>query len=362
MASSNVSGWSEIGFAFGMGRPPMVTATAHSSADTSSEHASAAACSAFCYHVAKDVGILAVIVSIGELREIQRQIVFAYFMECADHATFQQAPEAIQVRRMDIPAHILTLPVVHNLVRELAAQSRIAWMFVRRHQRNVLTDRIPHKVAQRQTVGILDNLADHVAFTGDSPDHGDFIVAPAMIRAFLARVTVPVLASEVGLVYFNLSHELGKASILHGSADAMAHIPGRPIGSAADDPLNLQGAYALLATQHQVDHLKPGGQRIVRILKDRLGNHGKPVAVASAAVLALADPMKWAAFHGKDLGIVAAWARHAIRPTALLQKGLARRFILKAIHQASECLGFHFLASSIVGPVYRSSTVVSSGA
>ncbi len=86
IACSNVKGWSEIGFAFGIAVPPWASRVARSWADISSEHASAAACSAFCDHVRKDVGILPIIMSVRKLREVQRQIVFAHMVKRADHA------------------------------------------------------------------------------------------------------------------------------------------------------------------------------------------------------------------------------------------------------------------------------------
>jgi hypothetical protein len=67
MTSSKLNGWSEIGFAFGM-VPPSAALAARSSVHTSCWHASNLACSAFCYHIAKDVRILAVVVSVAEFR------------------------------------------------------------------------------------------------------------------------------------------------------------------------------------------------------------------------------------------------------------------------------------------------------
>lgn len=57
----------------------------------------------------EDVRILAVIVTIAELRQVQRQILFAHLVVRADNTTLQETPKAIQVRRMDVPAHIFTL-------------------------------------------------------------------------------------------------------------------------------------------------------------------------------------------------------------------------------------------------------------
>ena len=103
IACSKLNGWSETGLALPM-VPPMIDGVERSSLGTSSEHASAAACSAFCYDIREDVWIIPVVMAIRKLRQIKRQIGFADLMECTHHTTLQKAPEAVQVRRMDIPA------------------------------------------------------------------------------------------------------------------------------------------------------------------------------------------------------------------------------------------------------------------
>ena len=60
IASSNVNGGAN-GFAFGMMNPPMANKVIHSPADTSSEHVSAAACSASCYHFHQDALVLPIV-------------------------------------------------------------------------------------------------------------------------------------------------------------------------------------------------------------------------------------------------------------------------------------------------------------
>lgn len=300
--------------------------------------------------------------SVAEFRQVQWQIVLADIMERADDATLQQAPKAIQVRSVDVSTHIFALGMAHGLMRELSVQSGITAMFIGRHKRDTLTDRIPHKVAQGHAVSILDDLADHVSLSGDCPDDGYFIFSATMIGATLVCMAIAVFAPDVGLIDLHFSHELGKASILHGRSDAVAHIPGGSIRPTANDALNLKGTNPLLAAQHQVNDLEPRLQRVVGILKDRLRNHGKAVAVPSAAILALADPVIRTALDRKHLGVLATWACHAIRPTTLLQESLAGVFRFKSLHQAAECLRFHDLASVMLRLLYRSSIVVSSRA
>lgn len=103
----------------------MANTVAHSSLHTSSEHASAAACSAFCYDIGKDVWILPIIVAIRELGQIQRQVVLAHIVKGADHATLEQTPECFNVVRVNVPPHILFPGMVHDLMRNASSASRL---------------------------------------------------------------------------------------------------------------------------------------------------------------------------------------------------------------------------------------------
>src|SRR6476661_2630399 len=136
----------------------MADASGNSSLGISSEHASAAACSALRYDISKNVGILAVIMAIRKLCQVQRQVALADLMERTHHPTLQQAPEAVQVRRMDLPAHILTFHVIDRLVRKLMLQTGITGVFIRGHERDVLAHGFPHELTQGMAIRLLDHL------------------------------------------------------------------------------------------------------------------------------------------------------------------------------------------------------------
>lgn len=172
--------------------------------------------------------------------------------------------------------------------------------------------------------------------------------------AFLVPMPVSVLAADKGFVYLNLAHQLGKAAVLHRGSDSVAHIPGGFIRSAADLPLDLQSADALLALRHEVDHLEPHAQVVVGVLKDGFGNDGEAIPVPSTAFLALADPVKGLGLQLIDLAIAATRALNAIRPAAFLQELLASFLRRKAVHELRKGLsrlGRHGLASVMLRPV-----------
>lgn len=347
IASSKLNGQSETGFAFGI-RPPMANGVEHFSPDTLSEPAVPVACSAACYDRREDVPVLPIVMTERELSQVQRQIGFADVVIGADHATLQQAPEAIEVRRVDVSTHILPLGVVHSLVWELPIEASIARMFIGRDQGDVFAHGLPDETAQRDPVGILNDLADHIPLASNRADDADFVAARASLQALLVPVAVLILAADVGFVYLNFAHEFGKAPILHRGADTVAHIPGGFVRSAADLPLNLQGTDALLALRHEVDHLEPDAKVIVRVFKHGLGDNGEAIAIASTAFLALADPVKGLGLQLIDFAIAATRAFHAIRPAAFLQELLAGFLRRKAVHELRESLcrlGRHGLSS-----------------
>lgn len=354
IASSKLNGQSETGLAFGINPPVMASVVEHSSPDTSSEHAVPAACSAVCYHGRKDIRILAVVMTERELRQVQRQIGFADVVIRAHHATLQQAPEAINIGRVDVSAYILPLRVVHALVRKFALQTGIARMVIGCDQGHPSIHRFADEAAQRDAIRVLNYFTDHVTLTSNRANDSYLAARDTGEMGFLAPVTVLVLTTNVRLVNFYFAHELGKAAILHGGSDPMAHIPGGFIGPAADLPLNLQRTDALLALGHEVNHLEPDAQVIVGILKDGFGDDGEAIAVPSTAFLALTNPVKGLGLQLIDFVVAATRALNAIRPAAFLQELFAGFFRRKAAHELRESesgLGRHGLASVMLRPV-----------
>lgn len=337
IASSKLNGQRETGFAFGI-QPPMANGVEHSSPHISSEHAVPAAYSAVCYDCGEDVRILAVVMAERELRQVQRQIGLADVVIGAHHATLQQAPEAIQVGCVNVAAHIFTLRVVHALVREFALQSRIARMIIGCDQGHASIHRFVHEVAQRHPIRIFNDLADDITLASNRADHADLAASHAREVGFLAAMAVLILATDIRFINLYFAHELGKAAVLHSGSDPVAHIPGGFIRSAADLPLNLQGADALLALGHEVDHLEPHAQVVVSVFKHGLGDDGEAIPVPSAAFLALADPVKGLGLQLVDFVIAATRAFHAIRPAAFLQELLAGFFGREPLHQLRECV------------------------
>jgi len=116
----------------------------------------------------------------------------------------------------------------------------------------------------------------------------------------------------------------------------MADIPGRAIITATNLAVNLKGAHAFLALRHQVDHLKPGVQRVVRILKNRSRADREAIAISTATVGVLTHPMKGTHFQRVRLVMAAAQAPHTVRPPEILQKLLAGLLSREPLHQSGQ--------------------------
>ena len=89
------------------------------------------------------------------------------------------------------------------------------------------------------------------------------------------------LAADERLVNLDDTHQLAEVLVRHPGPDAVAHVPGRPVGAEAHHAVYLKGANPLLAGQHQVDDAEPLAQRLIRVLEDRVDQDREPIAVVA---------------------------------------------------------------------------------
>jgi hypothetical protein len=342
MASSKVSGCNETGFALPILSPSMANATEYFSLCTSAENASAAASSASCYHSREYIRIFPVIVPKRELGQIQRQIILAHLVIGTNHATLEQAPKAIKVLGVDIPAHVLFLAVGYHLVwtgfliwKEFV-QVRITACLVGSDQRDFIAHNLFNEILHCVLIGRFYHLANHVALAGDRANDRQF-VATALNVGFLVPVAIGVLATDVGLVNFYFTKEAHGSPILHRSANAVAHIPSRSVLTATDLAVNLKRRHAFLALSHKIDDLEPSPKRVVGILENGMSDDREPIAVLSAAIGVLARPMKRSGLQGVYFFALAATrAFNAIGPAESHKIRFAVLFGLKTLHHGGK--------------------------
>ena len=319
-----MSGCSETGLALGMtsfsSSPAMAIPIALAYA--AAEAAASVATSASCKDCLEDVRIVAIVVAELKLGQIQRQVGFADVVIGADDSAFEQAPKRFQIVRMDLATHIFMRLVIDMLMRECLMELLIASRFIGRNKADIGRYGLAHKLRHGFGRSIFDDLANHVTFAADRADNCGLARRTAPLHLFV-EVAIAVQAANIGFINFNLAHQLREILVLHRSADALKHIPSRPIISAADLPMDLQSADALLTLPHQIDDLKPRGQRIVGILENRFGDDAEPIPVASATFLGLADPVEGPRLERIDLGALTAWTLHAIGPAHITEQGFA---------------------------------------
>ena len=306
----------------------------------SAEAVASGATSASCYDAPEYIFVFAVIVTERELRNIQRQILFAELVIAAHDSAFQQRPEAFDVIRVNIPAHVFMRLVVYVLMRESLREFLIARAFVCGNQIDFIRYGLAHELRQSFSRSIVDNLASDVALAGDRTDDGGF-VQWATSALFLAPMAILVLAADVGFVHFDLAHQFGEIVIFHRGANPRAHIPHGFVAGALREnrALNLKCAHALLTVGHQEHHLKPHAQLVVRVLENRSTDNREAIAVALVAGndlaslrvdrldSALANPMERPMRDVKDLFVATARATDcAIGPALGRQIGFAAFF------------------------------------
>src|SRR6266446_459505 len=90
------------------------------------------------------------------------------------------------------------------------------------------------------------------------------------------------LAADERFVNLDNPHELAEILVLQASADAMAHVPSRPIRAGADHAMNLEGANPLLARQNKVDHAEPCLEGPIRVFERGPYRDREPIAIRSA--------------------------------------------------------------------------------
>jgi hypothetical protein len=150
---------------------------------------------------------------------------------------------------------------------------------------------------------------------------------------------IAFFASNIGFIHLDFAHELRKVYILHCRSYPVAHIPCRPVISAPDLPVDLESTDTLLALGHKVNDLKPNTERVISVLKDRLGNDREAIAVFPATILVLTHPMEGPRLESINFLAIATGAMNPAGPAEGLQKPLAILFGLKTGLELGKCHG-----------------------
>lgn len=275
--------------------------------------------SAACYCRSEDVRVVPVIMPELELSNVQRQIFGADLVERADDAALEDAPEAFNRVRMDSADDILAGTVLNRSV-VVFVHAFVEKAFVGCEQAHLVADHLPNELLCALLAGATKDASNDVALAFNRADN-DRLTRAATTVLLVVRVSVPVLAADIGLINLNDAHKLAEAVVLQCRANAMTHVPSGFIRSEAHEAVNLPRADTLLARKHKVDNAKPLSQIDVRVLENRADKVREAVSAADAAVRAL--PLKLHGLERIDLRAAATRARDALRPAPGDQIGVA---------------------------------------
>lgn len=245
--------------------------------------------------------------AIGELAQVERQVVFRDFVIAAHDAAPEQRPERLNRLRMDFAANELVVLVRDKIVLETEPiQMPIAERFIGRDQIDSARNGLSDEIVIRVEVRILNHLTDYVTFSGNGPDHFGLTLRGPFTA--LALVLVAFQAAKIDLVNLDHAHQLFPFGILHRGAQSHALIPSRVVIvqmlRAVHHAMKLQGRYALLRDEHQERNLEPRPERALGILENRVRDDREAIAVllvahdrlASVRIVArraaLADPIE----------------------------------------------------------------------
>ena len=238
------------------------------------------------------VSLLPVVMPERELVEIEREVILRDLMEGSHHTTLQEAPEAVNVRGVDVPPHILVSGVADGLVGHLTVERSVSRVLIRGNERDLIRDGVPDEAGESLGVRLVDHLRNDAPVARDGTDDGNLThgattaLAASLEASYASAVPVPGLTADVGFVNFNDAGKLLEFVVLHRGPDSVAHVPSGPVGAAPNGPVDLKRAHALLALAHEIDHLKPRAERVVRVLKNRANERREVVAVHRALATA----------------------------------------------------------------------------
>ena len=241
-------------------------------------------------------------------------------------AALKEAPERIDVRGMDLAAHVFP-GAVRDRFMPIArfGQVAIAVGFIGCDQINLIRDHLAHESVQRSDVRGLDYFADHVALACDRGDNRSLTDSTTARIQALGDMLVLFLVTDESLINLHDSEKFLELLVVHRGADSLAHIPGGFVTGLVveDHALDLKSAHSLLGMEHQERDGEPNPERVFRVLEYRSGDDREPIALGRAL---LTLPVKRAMLERVNLAVVAAWAADAFRPPLLGQERLAGFF------------------------------------
>src|SRR5260370_12608609 len=184
--------------------------------------------SAFLNRRPEDIHVQSVVIAELELRDIERQILFADLVERPDHAALDERPETLDRLSVDRADDVLLFGVVNRPMVELALKARIALPFIGAKQADAVRHGLVDESGQRLGFRVLNNARDDAALAAHGA-HDDCLVASRAARPDTpaALVLMPVLGLPANerLVDFYDPGELVVLLTCYCRSPALAPLP-----------------------------------------------------------------------------------------------------------------------------------------
>lgn len=268
------------------------------------------------YSHTENVCIVPIVVPELKLRDVQRQIFLADFVECPHDAAFQQRPKAVDCLSVDGADDVLTNGVTDHAVRVFPGKAAIGSHVVSCEQADLFGHRFPNEAFHCLAIECLNHAGDNFALATDRTNDTRFTGASSARAATpLIPVFVAVLAADIGFIDFNDAAELVGLLLQQSSTNAIAHVERGLVGAEAHVAHDLQAAHSLFAREHQVNNLEPVAERLVGVFEHRPDQNREAIAALRDALGAL--PVEGTIGDRVHVHIAAAWTVDAFGPAAI---------------------------------------------
>jgi len=105
----------------------------------------------------EDVRVPPIVVAELELRDVERHVFGADFVEGADNAALEDRPEAFNRVRVDRTDNVLAFGMINDAMRELFTERPITSPCVSAEQTDFLRNRAAHESGEGRGIDVLDN-------------------------------------------------------------------------------------------------------------------------------------------------------------------------------------------------------------
>src|SRR5689334_13389836 len=120
----------------------------------------------------ENVGIEPIVVSELKLRDVERQIFLADFVEASDDAALEDAPEPFNRVGVDRADNVAAQTMIDALMwQAIFGKSAIGSAFIRCDEANFVADHLANEPLCVLACDMIENAGDHIALTLHRADH-----------------------------------------------------------------------------------------------------------------------------------------------------------------------------------------------